>query len=241
MSSLNIKFDSRKIQRNLENKINRIVQKENEKKVIKKNVSERGENMKLLNDTEKELLKLILESNHDGYTYSGTIEIFPEYITNQIKKLFSILEECGYAAKTYCWLNGGWQVILTPLGVNYFDKEEEYKKMSDHNNISIQNFNANGSNINFGNVYDSNFNIDYTFQELEKTIDEKANDEDKEELKCIMQEVKDYIDNINESKIVSKNTGLFKRIGKHIQNYQWFYQTLVTMIGNSIINVMGGK
>lgn len=56
-----------------------------------------------------------------------------------------------------------------------------------------------------------------------------------------MQEVKDYIDNINESKIVSKNTGLFKRIGKHIQNYQWFYQTLVTMIGNSIINVMGGK
>lgn len=36
MSSLNIKFDSRKIQRNLENKINRIVQKENEKKVIKK-------------------------------------------------------------------------------------------------------------------------------------------------------------------------------------------------------------
>lgn len=82
MSSLNIKFDSRKIQHNLENKINRIVQKENEKKVIKKIVSERGENMKLLNDTEKELLKLILESNQDGYTYSGTIEIFPEYITN---------------------------------------------------------------------------------------------------------------------------------------------------------------
>lgn len=36
MSSLNIKFDSRKIQRNLENKINRIVQKENEKKLLKK-------------------------------------------------------------------------------------------------------------------------------------------------------------------------------------------------------------
>lgn len=36
MSSLNIKFDSRKIQRNLENKINRIVQKENKKKIIKK-------------------------------------------------------------------------------------------------------------------------------------------------------------------------------------------------------------
>ena len=35
MSSLNIKFDSRKIQRNLENKINRIVQK-NEKRLLKK-------------------------------------------------------------------------------------------------------------------------------------------------------------------------------------------------------------
>lgn len=36
MSSLNIKFDSRKIQRNLENKISRIVQKENEKRLLKK-------------------------------------------------------------------------------------------------------------------------------------------------------------------------------------------------------------
>ena len=34
MSSLNIKFDSRKMQRNLENKINRIVQKENEKRAV---------------------------------------------------------------------------------------------------------------------------------------------------------------------------------------------------------------
>jgi len=129
--------------------------------------------MKLLNDTEKELLKLILESNHEDYTYYGTIEKFPEYITNQIKKLFAILEECGYAARTSCWLGGDWQVILTPQGVNYFENEEEYKKMSENNSINIQTFNANGSNINFGTVYDSNFSIDYTYQELEKTIEKK--------------------------------------------------------------------
>lgn len=241
MSNIKIKFDTKKLQRDLEKSLNKVIQKENEKIMIKKIVSERGENMKLLNDTEKELLKLILESNHDGYTYSGTVEKFPEYITNQIKKLFSILEECGYAAKTYCWIGGSWQVILTPLGVNYFDKEEEYKKVNEKSNINIQNFNANGSNINFGTVYDSNFNIDNTFQRLEETIEEKAKDEDKEELMNIIQEVKDYIDNINESKVISKNTGLFKRIGKHIQNYQWFYQTVVTVIGNSIMKIMSGN
>ena len=241
MSSIKIKFDSRKLQRDLEKNLNKVIQKENEKIMIKKIASERGENMKILNDTEKELLKLILESNHDGYTYSGTVEKFPEYITNQIKKLFSILEECGYAAKTYCWLGGGWQVILTPLGVNYFDNEQEYIKMKGKNNINIQNFNANGSNINFGTVYDSNFNIDNTFQRLEETIEERAKDEDKEELMNIIQEIKDYIDNINESKVISKNTGLFKRIGKHIQNYQWFYQTVVTVIGNSIMKIMSGN
>lgn len=241
MSSIKIKFDSRKLQRDLEKNLNKVIQKENEKIMIKKIASERGENMKILNDTEKELLKLILESNHDGYTYSGTIEKFPEYIKNQIKKLFAILEECGYAAKTYCWVDGGWQVILTPLGVNYFDEEDKYKKMNEKSNINIQNFNANGSNINFGTVYDSNFNIDSTFQRLEETIEEKAKDEDKEELMNIIQEVKDYIDNINESKVISKNTGLFKRIGKHIQNYQWFYQTVVTVIGNSIMKIMSGN
>lgn len=241
MSSIKIRFDSKSLQRNLEKNLNKTIKKENERIKIKKIVLERGENMKLLNDTEKELLKLILESNHDGYTYSGTIEIFPEYITNQLKKLFAILEECGYAAKTYCWIDGGWQVTLTPIGLNYFDNEEEYKKMNEKSNINIQNFNANGSNINFGTVYDSNFNIDNTFQSLENAIEEKAKDEDKEELMDIIQEVRDYIDNINESKVISKNTGLFKRIGKHIQNYQWFYQGLVTMIGSSIMNVMGGK
>lgn len=241
MSSIKIKFDSRKLQRDLEKNLNKVIQKENEKIMIKKIASERCENMKILNDTEKELLKLILESNHDGYTYSGTIEKFPEYIKNQIKKLFAILEECEYAAKTYCWVDGGWQVILTPLGVNYFDEEDKYKKMNEKSNINIQNFNANGSNINFGTVYDSNFNIDSTFQRLEETIEEKAKDEDKEELMNIIQEVKDYIDNINESKVISKNTGLFKRIGKHIQNYQWFYQTVVTVIGNSIMKIMSGN
>ena len=113
--------------------------------------------------------------------------------------------------------------------------------MKGKNNINIQNFNANGSNINFGTVYDSNFNIDNTFQRLEETIEERAKDEDKEELMNIIQEIKDYIDNINESKVISKNTGLFKRIGKHIQNYQWFYQTVVTVIGNSIMKIMSGN
>jgi len=196
--------------------------------------------MNLLNEAEKELLKIILESNHSGYTYSGTIEKFPEYIKVQIKRLFKTLEIKGCAAKTYCWLNGSWEAILTPKGTNYFEKEEESKKMN-NNSITIKSFNVSSSNINFGIVNNSNTNIEHTFKEIDKKIDDEADDEDKEELKNILQELKQYINDLSDLKSVKQNKNLFKKMSNHLNKYNWFYQSVMNIIGNTIINIMKGN
>ena len=242
MTNIRIKLDSKKLEKDLKKQFDKVIREENKKSEIQRIVSNRGDgnNMKLLNDIERELLSIILEREHKDFTYSGSIEQFPQYITIQIKRLFSILEECGYAAKTYCWLSGEWQVILTPLGVKYFENEEKYKMMN-NKTINIGTLNANGSNVNFGNIYDSTFNVDNSYQEIEKIIDEKAEECDEKELKEILVKLKDYVENISDTKVICKNTRLFDKIGTHIQKYQWFYQLIINLIGTSVLGVMGAS
>lgn len=150
-----------------------------------------------------------------------------------------ILKYSKYIARFDQYLDGC-HITLTPEGINYFEKEDEYMKSNNAPNINIETLYANGSNINFGNVYDSNFNIDNSCNEIEKLIEEKGKD-DKEELQQILREVKDYVENVVTLKTISKNTGLFTRIGNHVQKHQWFYQSVISMLGTAIINTMGGK
>ena len=106
--------------------------------------------------------------------------------------------------------------------------------------ININNLNASNSIITFGDVYDSNYNIDNSYTEISKLIDQYGGD-DKEELKNLLEEVKDYVENILESKSVGKNKSLFTRIGNHVKKHQWFYQAVVTFIGNAVIKIMSGQ
>lgn len=112
--------------------------------------------------------------------------------------------------------------------------------MKNKSSISINNLNANNSIITFGDVYDSNFNIDNSYNEINKLIEEYGAD-DKDKLRNILNEVKDYAENIIDTKTVGKNKALFTRIGDHLKKHQWFYQAIVTFIGNTIIKVMSGQ
>lgn len=229
-----IKFDTKKLEKNFSKMVKNI----NNEITIKREVESRHGNMKVLKKTEKELLSILI-SKENNYTSTITYDELPNYISTQLKDLLTALKYAGYVANFIQWM-GGSQVTLTPEGLSYLEMENEYIKNNAMTNVSIGTLNASGSNINFGTVYDSNFNIDNSYQKVESMIEEKGN-EDKEELKQILNEVKDYIDNINESKVVSKNTGLFKRIGNHIKKHQWFYQCIVNMLGNAIIAKMSGN
>lgn len=233
--STTIKFDTRKFERDL----NKIIKKKNKEIALKNEVESRSGTMKILNDTEKELLKIILDKVGNGYTCTITHNDLPEYISAQLGDVLSVLKYSKYVARFDQYLEGC-HITLTPEGINYFEKEDEYMKNNNTPNISIGTLYADGSNLNFGNVYDSNFNINDSYNEIEKKIEEKGG-EDKEQLQQILIEVKDYIENITTLKTISKNTGLFTRIGNHIQKHQWFYQCITNMIGSAIMRIMGGN
>ncbi len=131
---------------------------------------------------------------------------------------------------------------LTNAGRTYFEREKKYmeqiEKLSKPS-VSIGSLNNTGI-FNMGNITDSNITIDNSVSQIEKEIEEKGN-EDKEELKQILEEVKDYIDNINATKNIPKNTGLFKRIGNHFNKQQWFYSQVVGLLGQTLLLAMGNK
>lgn len=131
---------------------------------------------------------------------------------------------------------------LTNAGRTYFEREKKYmeqiEKMSKPS-VNIGNLTNTGI-FNMGNITDSSITINNSMEQLEKEIEEKGN-EDKEELKQILEEVKDYIDNINATKSIPKNTGLFKRIGNHFNKHQWFYSQVVGLLGQALLLGMGNQ
>ena len=237
MASIKFKFDTKKLEKDL----NKVFEQKAREINLKNKVEEEGGKMRILTETEKELLKILILNleNKNSYTCTITYDVLPEYISPQLKDLLLTLKYSGYCASFSQWL-GGAQITLTPEGVNYFEKEEDYKKMKSKPSININNLNASNSIITFGDVYDSNFNIDNSYTEISKLIDQYGGD-DKEELKNLLEEVKDYVENILESKSVGKNKSLFTRIGNHVKKHQWFYQAVVTFIGNAVIKIMSGQ
>ena len=165
--SVKIKLDTKKLEKDL----NKIIQKKNKEIVLKQEVESRSGTTKILNDTEKELLKIILSKVDSGYTCAITHNDLPEYISAQLGDMLLILKYSKYIARFDQYLDGC-HITLTPEGINYFEKEDEYMKSNNTPNINIETLYANGSNINFGNVYDSNFNIDNSCNEIEKLIEE---------------------------------------------------------------------
>lgn len=194
-------------------------------------------NMKVLNEVEKELLKIIIDNKKSDYDSSFKINGLPSYISSQIKDLLANLKNSGYCAAFNVWIDGSCQVTLTSLGISYFDKEDEYINSASNNNFNIGTINLNDSNLNLGIINNSTSNINSSYTELERLIEEKGENE-KSELYEILTQVKEYIENINETKIVEKNKNLFTKIGVHIKKHQWFYHEIVTLVGKTILNVM---
>ena len=131
---------------------------------------------------------------------------------------------------------------LTNAGRTYFEREKKYMEQIEKAgkpSINIDNITNTGF-LNMGSIIDSSIIINNSVEQIEKEIEKKGN-EDKEELRQILQEVKDYIDNINITKNVAKNTGLFKRIGNHLNKHQWFYSQIIGLLGQTLLLGMGNQ
>jgi len=180
----------------------------------------------------------------DGGTQSfrlaGDYELFPEKYQNVIPNLFEKLEQNELIYGYTLFLGGDFMVNLSPDALTYFeDKAKAEKSKQISQTITIHNLTANGSNVNLLSLSYSTMTIENTISSIEKEIESKGGD-DKEELRNLLEEIKELCDNIRANKSLPKSKSLMNRISKHFETHGWFYGAAVQLIGTAAMQVMVG-
>ena len=209
-----------------------------EKKGIRKELFEE------LADNEKELLKEIIEIEENN----GNIS---EFLANRVNKdEKDIVRGIICELKANGLINVSWasntvnNAVLTQPGRTYFEREEKYfkrMKESANNTYNVGNIYADGSNVVIGDVINSSLNIDNSYTRIENRIEQECNQEDKLEIKELLEETKEIIDNMKKNGSIGQRKSFFKRLTDHACKYGWLYAEIVNLIGNAAIGIIGGK
>ena len=88
-----------------------------------------------------------------------------------------------------------------------------------------------------GNITNSIISIENAFTNLEKEISSNGG-EDAEELKSLLEDVKELISNIQSSRSIPKQRKLFEKLSSHASKHGWFYAEVVALIGQQIIAML---
>ena len=197
-----------------------------------------------LADNEKELLKEIIEIEENN----GNIS---EFLANRVNKdEKDIVRGIICELKANGLINVSWasntvnNAVLTQPGRTYFEREEKYfkrMKESANNTYNVGNIYADGSNVVIGDVINSSLNIDNSYTRIENRIEQECNQEDKLEIKELLEETKEIIDNMKKNGSIGQRKSFFKRLTDHACKYGWLYAEIVNLIGNAAIGIIGGK
>ena len=197
-----------------------------------------------LADNEKELLKEIIEIEENN----GNIS---EFLANRVNKDEKDIVRgiiCELKANGLINVSGASNTVnnavLTQPGRTYFEREEKYfkrMKESANNTYNVGNIYADGSNVVIGDVINSSLNIDNSYTRIENRIEQECNQEDKLEIKELLEETKEIIDNMKKNGSIGQRKSFFKRLTDHACKYGWLYAEIVNLIGNAAIGIIGGK
>ena len=197
-----------------------------------------------LADNEKELLKEIIEIEENN----GNIS---EFLANRVNKdEKDIVRGIICELKANGLINVSWasntvnNAVLTQPGRTYFEREEKYfkrMKESANNTYNVGNIYADGSNVVIGDVINSSLNIDNSYTRIENRIEQECNQEDKLEIKELLEETKEIIDTMKKNGSIGQRKSFFKRLTDHACKYGWLYAEIVNLIGNAAIGIIGGK
>ena len=80
-----------------------------------------------------------------------------------------------------------------------------------------------------------------TTARIENRIEQECNQEDKLEIKELLEETKEIIDNMKKNGSIGQRKSFFKRLTDHACKYGWLYAEIVNLIGNAAIGIIGGK
>jgi hypothetical protein len=200
--------------------------------------------MRIMDSASEEILGLILagyDGNERFEVHSSNVAIPVQY-ERTLPAEFERLKQYGMVSDYCVYISAMWDLTLTPMGQSYFDDKEkalEADKQEKAASINIGSIIANGSNLVLGDVLNSALSVDNSMQRIEKEIEEKGGDE-AEELRQLLEEVKEYIENMQESKHVAKNKGLFAKLSNHLEKHGWFYGEVVGLLGTAVLQLVQG-
>lgn len=199
--------------------------------------------LRIMDDASEEVFKKILsvyEPNDERFV-SGNYEIIPVEYHDSLSVEFEKLSLYGVITSPGVWISGIWEATITPQGLTYFENKEQALKRHDEERkqMSFGNI-TNYGNVVFGNVSGSTLTVDNSIHEIERMIDENGG-EDAEELRDLLNEVKELIENMQSSRSIPKQKKLFQRLNDHVVRHGWFYGAVVQLLGTAAMTMLGAQ
>lgn len=198
------------------------------------------EGVRILDATAEEILRCLLEKcevrNGSQRNYSN--DDFPEYVKHSVSLEMEKLVQYGMISIVVDWDSGG-IVMLLPQALSYFtDKEAALKRQEEKREAKQFGSIINYGNFVMGDATNSTFSIDNSVHRIEHEIEQKAGD-DKAELLALLDEVKELMENMESSRSIPKQKGLFQRLTSHLATHGWFYAEVVALLGQQAITMLG--
>ena len=134
MSKFKLKIDTKKIEKDLNKQLEKIVYEQQRELILKKGDNE----MTILPQKEEELLQIIL-SKYDGneeMNVNGNTEELPKNMRLGLKDIFNTLKLYNYISEWNFYIGGEWFVVLNQEGIDYFGKkgmrQELFEELADN-------------------------------------------------------------------------------------------------------------
>lgn len=199
------------------------------------------EGFRIMDSTSEDVLRCLLECERSaGNRISFSDEILPEYVQRSTSVEYEKLVQYGMIGGLIAWDTGA-MLNLMPAALTYFeDKEAALKRQEEaRNKMNSGNTYINyGGNMVFGDVTESTLSVDNSIHQLERAIEEHGGD-DKEELRELLEDVKELVGNIESSRTIPKQKKLHQRLNDHIVKHGWFYGAVVQLLGTAVMNGIG--
>lgn len=190
----------------------------------------------------KQLLDDILSSDNPTQMLCERFEKCTDKEDDELRSLLRELIEKGYIN-----IPGWADNVPTYIEINnsartYNEQEAEYERQLKHTSRAVYNIGMitnQNSIVTFGDIINSTISIDNAIRHIENEIEVKGG-EDKEELRALLTEAKELIDNLNSTRHIPKNNGFFKRVSSHVEKHGWFYGEIVGLLGTAALGLLQG-
>lgn len=200
------------------------------------------EGIRMLDKSSEVVLESLIKmsENRNSLEINADCDELPDGYADGISQILENLKAYGLVFMHAEFMGGGFAVTLSPQAKNYFiDKEEALRREQEKQVAQNININATGSNINFGSIINSTLTAGNIVSNLEKEIEQRGG-EDKEELKELLEEVKELCEGIHVNNPLPKRKKLMEKLSNHMSKHGWFYGEIVGLIGSAAMTAMMG-